>query len=295
MTRKEEEMKKALLVVVLTLVPCLVLADVTVTMKMKTSGMMGMLNADWNEKIYSKPDRMRTESIGKTTGMGGMAQEFDQVEITRLDKGLVWLIDNKDSTYTEIKINEPVEMDSLAEFSIKDLKVTKTDNKRTVAGYECKEVKVEFTAVFKTEESAMEQKMKWTLWVAKEDEKIKELNRIWETGWASASKRMGKDFKAINRQIEPVMKEIGGVPLATEMLMEMGMGKTEQGEDEEYKQAMEMMKKFMKERGGKEQGAKEPAEESFSGVKVTTEVTSISIGKLSDNLFELPKNYKKGE
>lgn len=292
---EEGKMKKTLMAVMLILMPCLVLADVTVTMKMKTSGMMGMLNTDWNEKIYSKPDRMRTESIGKAMGMGGMAQEFDRVEITRLDKGLVWLIDNKDSTYSEIKIDEPLEVDSLVEFSIKDLKVTKTDNKRTVAGYECKEVKVEFTAVFKTEESAMEQKIKGTLWIAKEDEKLKEVNRVWETGWASAGKRMGKDLGAINRQIESVMKEVGGVPLATEMLMEMGMGGMEQGEDEEYKQAVEMMKKFMKERSGKGQETKDQAEESFGGMKITTEMTSISIGKLSDNLFELPKNYKKVE
>ncbi len=279
-------MRKIGLVLLALFLPCLAVADVTVTMKVKRSGMMGMVDSDLNEKVYFKGARIRTESLGKTMGMGGMAHQFEQVEITRLDKGVVWLIDEKDSTYSEIKIDEPSDDSTEVEFAIKDLKVTKTDNKRSIAGYECKEVKVEFTVVVTQEESSLEQKVRGSLWVAKEDEKLKELNEFWEKGFIATGKRMGGKMDAMYKQFEPVLKDVGGVALASEILIEMAMADRES--ESEYKEAMEMMKKFIGE--GKAGGK---TEEPARGMKVTTEVTSISTGKLSDNLFEIPKGYRK--
>lgn len=279
-------MRRIGFVVLAFVLPSLAFADVTVTMKVRSSGMMGMAGSDLDEKVYFKGAKIRTESLGRAMGMGGMAHEFQEIEITRLDKGLVWVIDEKESTYSEIRIDESAEDSAEVDFAIKDLKVTKTDNKRNIAGYECKEVKVEFTVVMAKEESSVEQKVRGSLWVAKEDEKLKELNEFWQKGFTAVGKRMGGEMDAMYKQFEPVLKDIGGVALASEISIEMAVGDEE--DEGEYKEAMEMMKKFMKE-GSLEGKAEEPT----MGVKITTEVTSILTGKLSDNLFEIPKGYRK--
>lgn len=279
-------MKKIGLFLAAILLPSLAFGDVTVTMEVKMSGMMGMVDTDSYHKIYYKADKTRMESVSKVMPKG-MAKQVQEVVITRFDKGVIWLLDGKDSAYLEIKIDETLRDSAAADITIKDFKVTNTDNRRNIAGYECREVKVEFTTPMGSEEPALSQKIKGSFWVAaKEDDKLKELSEFWRKGLISAEKGMHGTFDVFNQQIKHVEEEVGGVPLASEVFVEMAMG-DEQAEDE-YKEAMQMMKQFM----GRE-STKEQDEESSSEMKFTTEVTSISTEKLSDDLFEIPKGYQK--
>lgn len=279
-------MKKIGLFLAAILLPSLVFGDVAVTMEVKMLGMMGMVDADSYHKIYYKADKARMESVSRVMPKG-MAKQVQEVVITRFDKGVIWVLDGEDSAYLEIKIDEISRDSAAADITIKDFKVTNTDSRRNIAGYECREVKVEFTTLMGSEESALCQKIKGSFWVAaKEDDKLKELSKFWRKGLISAEKGMRRAFDVFNQQIKHVEEKVGGVPLASEVFVEMAMG-DEQAEDE-YKEAMEMMKQFM----GRE-STKEQDEESSSEMKFITEVTSISTEKLSDNLFEIPKGYEK--
>ncbi|MGQ9809757.1 MAG: DUF4412 domain-containing protein [bacterium] len=279
-------MKKIGLFLAAILLPSLAFGDVTVTMEVKMSGMMGMVDTDSYHKIYYKADKTRVEAVSRAMPKG-MAKQVQQVVITRFDKGVIWLLDDKDSAYSEIKIGEISEDSSAVDMTIKDLKVTNTDNKRNIAGYQCREAKVEFTVLIRSEDSAVGQKVRGSFWVAtKEDNKLKALSELWQKMPRTAEMSLGGESGMFSRQIRHLEKELGGVVLASEVFVEMAIG-DEQAEDE-YKEAMQMMKQFM---GG--ESSKEQAEESSSGMKFTTEVTSISTEKLSDNLFEIPKGYKK--
>ena len=61
-------------------------------------------------------------------------------------------------------------------------------------------------------------------------------------------------------------------------------------------ETLKMMKQFMKERAGEEEGAVEESGEDAGGqIRITREVVSVTEKKLDDSLFEIPEGYTKSE
>ena len=100
-----------------------------------------------------------------------------------------------------------------------------------------------------------------------------------------------------NDMLQGAMQEIGeklkdreGIPLGMEVTLEVAMAGG--AEQDEMKEAMEMMKQFMK--------AKQPADAAVAEeevapnlLRITREVISISEQDLEAGIFEVPKGYTK--
>ena len=135
-------------------------ADVTVQKSVKSSGMGGLGAFETTEKLMVSGDKECTKGITKYSGkfsslMNKGAKEA--TSITRLDKELIWNIDNDKKTYTEMTfeqmkqmmksmsamLSNPAKQDSLRKAMEKlssSVDVKKTGEKKTIAGFECERV-----------------------------------------------------------------------------------------------------------------------------------------------------------
>ncbi|HEX7401828.1 MAG TPA: hypothetical protein VF369_06595 [candidate division Zixibacteria bacterium] len=136
------------------------LADVTVQKLVKSGGMGGFGAFETTEKMMISGDKECTREITKYSGkfsslMNKGAKET--ISITRLDKELIWNVDNDKKTYTELTfeqmkqmmesmsalLSNPAKQDSLRQ-AMEQLSTTvdvkKTGEKKTVAGLECERV-----------------------------------------------------------------------------------------------------------------------------------------------------------
>jgi hypothetical protein len=291
--------------VVAVLSPALVRADLTVKEQTQMSGMMGMISSKGTETTYIKSDKMRTEGQTAMGGaMGGMmegsggSKTADVVTITRLDKGVLWMVNNDDSTYVEIPL-KGVAADSLAEgFKIKDISVKKTGQTKEIIGYKCEGVEVgmtfEITVREGKETQAQTYSIKNLFWMRPEIKDLEELRRFWDqmVDVARASQK-GSPMADAMGPLFGKMKEIQGVPLGMEMTMEnpMGGGGADKEQQAQMKEAMKMIQQMRKGQG--KAPAAESAESDSGAMKITREVTAISRGALADGLFEVPKGYRK--
>ena len=287
------------------LLPVAARADLTVREQMKMNGMMGMISTDGTETTYIKGAKMRVESAMEIGGMmAGMAQgvdaQQDQVTIMRPDKGVIWFVDDEESTYAEVSLKAAA-ADSLkdAGMKVKDIKVTQTGKTKEIIGYKCKGVAVDMTIEITMEEEGEQlvqtQEVKSLFWMRPEVKDLEELRGFWDRMVDVA--RSSQQDEAVSGAMNAVfgkVKEIEGVPLGIEITMENLMGGT--GADGEQqaamKEAMEMMRQMMKGEG--EAAEEQPADEG-AGLKITRYVTAISKGAVSDALFEIPKGYTKTE
>lgn len=84
--------------------PRLAAADVVVERAIKSGGFMGMGASDIKEKEFLQGKKKRTDSTSRFTGsfLGKLAGgDRTSCEIIRVDKGLVWDLDQPAATYTE--------------------------------------------------------------------------------------------------------------------------------------------------------------------------------------------------
>jgi hypothetical protein len=75
-------------------------ADVMYEMTTKTTGMMGMGDSETFMRIFIKGDRSRTEVKSTSTTMGELASAY----IMRLDKSVMWTIDDANKKYMETSL-----------------------------------------------------------------------------------------------------------------------------------------------------------------------------------------------
>jgi hypothetical protein len=279
-------------IVLILLVPAIAVAGLVIEEKISTRGMMGAVAADGRETTYIKGDKIRTESQIKHGGMmAGMGNQsvVPQVTIIRLDRDLVWHLDDDDSTFMEVSLKGPesAEEPEKASLAFKDVKITETDDEKTIAGHTCQGLIMEVTFETTVGGETLEQSAEILFWMAPKTKQFKDLEKVWRRIMETADQ--GNDMlRGALEGVGDQLKERGGVPLGMEMTMEIAM--PGEVDDEEMKQAMQMMRQFMK---AKRPGEEPAAEEQIAPnqIKVSRQVVTISERQLDAALFEIPKGY----
>lgn len=284
-------MKKLLVTLVLVLpVPAIAVAGLVIEEKISTRGMMGAVAADGSETTYIDGDKIRTESQithgGMMAGMGNQSV-VPQVTIIRLDRDVVWHLDHDDSTFMEVSLKGPEaagEQDR-ASLRFKDVKITETDDEKTIAGHTCQGLIMEVTFETNAGGQTLEQSAEILFWMAPKTKQFKDLEKAWRRIMETADQ--GNDMlRGALEEVGDQLKQRGGVPLGMEMTMEIAM--PGEVEEEEMKQAMQMMRQFMK---AKPPGKEPEAEVAPNQIRVSRQVVTISERQLDAALFEVPKGY----
>jgi len=205
-----------------------------------------------NEKIFYKPGKFK--SMNLTT---------EKTMIYRFDKELMWTIDHTDKSYTEVtfaQMQEGMEkMRTAMKQEMKDISPEERQMMEKVMGKK-------LGKMFGGDEPALEVTVKRTgktrkvigynceqIFLNLNEEPMMEM-------WITDKYSMGNDFLEVYQKmgfmkgkLSEDAKKIKGIPLATKMTFDMGMGKMESD----------------------------------------SEVTKIVKTSVSDNEFEVPKGYKK--
>ncbi len=287
-------MRKATIALLLLLVPAVALADLVIKEKVSSAGAMGMWKAGGVETAYLKGDRIRTESEMKAEGMmQGMMPEggLGGISIVRLDKGVIWSLDADDSTYTETAFEDIAAVgDSAGGLEVADIRLTRTGEKKKIAGYECEGVLLESDFEVDAQGRPMTMSGRALFWVAEKKGELKELSAFWE----SMMGRMGAPdtggFGAGMKALWEKLEDLDGVPLGMEMTLDSAEAGDEE-QAEEMKNAMKMMKQYMKGMGKEVEGEEEEGGGHF--MEIRREVISVEKTSLDDALFEIPKGFTK--
>jgi hypothetical protein len=293
------------------LLPAICSADLTVKEETQMSGMMGMLSSKGVETTYIEGGKMRSESAmqigGAVAGMMqgmGMDKTPDVITITRLDKGVIWVVNNDAKTYTEMSLRAgKADSSAQAGVKVKDLTVKKTSQTKEIIGYKCEGVEVNLVVEVAVGEGKQREVQthaaKTLFWMRPDAKGLEELRDFWDQMVEVA--RVSQQGNPMLEAMGPVfgkLKEIQGVPLGIEMTMENPLGSTGMNEEDqaEMKAAMKMMQQMMESQGeGEGQAGAEGAGTSGDQIRMTRYVTSISKGALGDAMFEIPKGYTKAE
>jgi hypothetical protein len=287
----------ALVLMCISLVPVVTAADLVIKEKTSSGGFMGMGASEGTEVTYVKGDKVRTESTVMFKGMRpGMApaEASTTVTIIRLDKGVVWHLDQDKKTYMEISLSgdEVGGTGGEARFEVKDIKVEKTGEKRETAGYKCEGVNVEMTYEASSGAQMMTETTDILFWITPEGKELKEMRTVWERMLERAgSGKEDMPMKHAMRELSKTMEDLEGVPLGMDIVVNLPMAQT--GEQEaEMKEAMKMMRQFMKGEEAQEE-AEEGEDVPANQMKITRETVSISVEDVDDSLFEIPEGYKQ--
>lgn len=286
-------MKKALIVILLVLLPAAALGDLLIKEKVSSTGAMGMWKSEGTETTYIKGDKVRTDSEMKVKGMmEAMMPKPGVVEthIVRLDKGLIWTLDAEESTYTEVAGADmgAVSGDVEGKMDVREIKLTRTGDTKKIAGYECEAILIEAVIDVEGPEQTMSMDADALFWAAKEDKKLKELMKLWEGMMGLMDIQDGGGFGSGMKALWDKFNEIEGVPLGMELTVDSAETEDEE-RAEEMENAMKMMKEYMKGMG------KEVEEEEGDShfMEITREVILLEEKSHSDALFEIPDGYTK--
>lgn len=292
-------MKKVLILMLVLLIPGVVLGDLLIKEKVSSSGAMGMWESEGTETTYIKGEKVRTESQMEVRGMmEAMMPESDEVQtsIVRIDRGVIWTLNKEDKTYTELAFKELGAMgemgsDTESEMNVRDIKLTRTGETRKIAGYECEGILIEAIADVEAEGGVMTMDIDALFWSAEEDKKLKQLMNLWEGMMGLIDVResggIGPGMKALWEKFN----ELEGVPLGMELTVD-NAGGGEGEEAEEMKNAMKMMKEYMKGMG-KEVDDEEGEEGDSHFMVITREVLSLEEQTHSDDMFEVPEGFTR--
>jgi hypothetical protein len=229
-------------------------ADVMYEMTTTSKGMMGM-GGESTVRVYVKGDRSRTE----TTSEGMMGGEVTNITITRLDKNVIWTLDNENKQYAEIEIGEFMKVEEEeTEETVPEIKIEKTGKTKEILGKTCEEVIVSMD--IKSDEGSMT--MTQTMWVTTDItgyEELKEFNKKFGgNGSGQSMASMTKDKKSYN-EFQEKISEVEGFPLELEMEFSMG------------------------------------AEIMPFSMRTHSTVTKIDTKPISDKVFEIPEGYSLEE
>jgi hypothetical protein len=288
---------KLIVLVFLVIAPVIAQADLVIEEKIETSGFMDMWSSHGTETTYIKGQRIRNESEIETTGMmqGMMGEQAaPTVSIMRLDEGLLWFIDDAGSTYMEMSLKGEEVGGEVGELPlrVKDVKIKKTGETKTIAGYECAGIKAEMTFESGSEDETVSHSAETLLWMTSRTERLGEMQKMWEgmvelAGNAEGVFPMGDAMKELWDRV----RELDGIPLGMEITMAIPVGEAE--EDEEMKEALKAAQQYLKGLAGGEEDSEEVEAAGDQQMKIVREVTSIAEKTLDDTLFEIPKGYTR--
>jgi hypothetical protein len=301
----------------LSLVLCLSLAlqaDVIIKHRSSIETGGGMMSMDVDGTEYIKTDM--SYMGGKVTMKGGMAAMMagmaptEFVQITRLDKGVMWELNAKSKSYTETDLKSMKEMvtktsgsgmgDDIDQSKYEwNVEVTASGSKTDINGFKCKNVKGIANGVHK-EDPEDKVRLTYEYWYADDtpgyDELVNHNKRFSEaTGidmlktQQSAQKifcQYGPQFDEMNEK----MKDAKGISIKTVIMVEGTKGQGMGGEMGKTKMPEGMKEMF----GGKQGKEQEKSEEGMSKVfSLTTEILSIEKKGVDDSKFEIPEGYSK--
>lgn len=255
-----------------------VTADVIYEQLIKTSFPMG--ETETKATNYLKSDKEKTETFSKMVSPApGMAQPQEMVStvIVRLDKELMWILDDNAQTYTEMKFSAMKELleemkkmmpeegkeKEETETPIK-LEITRFEEKKKIEGYECEKVRI--LVNFQDTEDKKTFNMVADLWVAEEKGLLKEVadfNRKMEDitggeGMMEGISRMIPGGMKVMTEYQEKLKELKGVPIVSELTIQA-------------------------------EGEEEPI------MKLKIELKNIRSANLKDSEFDVPEGFKKLE
>lgn len=117
------------------LIGSIVFADVMYEMETTSQGYIGTGDGITLVRTFVKGDRMRTEIKTKNSLLG----EIEQYMITRLDKGVVWILDRDKKEFAEIPLNADSEVLTAGEIedSIPEIKIEKSEETKQILDIVC--------------------------------------------------------------------------------------------------------------------------------------------------------------
>lgn len=293
-------------------------ADVVIKTQ-STVNTMGWMKADVTGVEYIKTDRNATENTIKMTG-GMMAMMGDtpiikDINIDRLDKGVIWELDSKEMTYSEKPLaslkqeyaeeSQEGQDDMLGEADKYEwtIEVKTEDTPVDINGFKCKGIIATAKGVSK-EDPTEKTDLLFEYWYAKDVDGYDELMEYRENYAAAtgmdiiqSQKEIGQVFARFGDEFEEMfagMEKADGYPIKTVINVKGSQKMTEEGEadDEEMDKKgmppgmMDMMKGMM--------GDKEKSEDGMTTLlSVTSVVESIKEQPVDDSQFEIPEGYSK--
>ena len=305
------------------MVPLVVSADVTVKQKTSSAIMGGVIKASGIITTSIRGDKERNETEMKTKVLLA-SPTVKTADIMRLDKEIVWNLDQKKQTYTEMTFAEMralldsanAQMQAVADESKKtkeedqyevsppEFSVERTGNKATIAGYACDEVILK--AVTRAKDKRTGDTSTFTLndriWVTKDFAGQAEFDAFYQK--AAARLGFGRGMESAASSLG--MMGIDAKALAKEMAMYTSGGpqqqvRKESGEtEEESATPADKLKKLgglfgKKKDKAKEEESKGAAPAPGALFSMTIEVESVSAGSIDAAQFEIPAGYKKVE
>ena len=287
-------MRRAIIVVLVLLIPGAVFGDLLIKEKVSSKGAMGMWESKGTETTYIKGDKVRTDSEMTVKGMmEAMMPEPDIVEthIVRLDKGVIWSLNSEESTYTEIAVKDMGAGGAEVEgkMDVREISLTETGDTRTIAGYKCEGILIEALVDIEAQGRPMTVNADALFWSAKQDKNLKELMKLWEGMMGLMGMEDSGGFGAGMKALWDKFNEIEGVPLGMELTVDSPESEDEE-QAEEMKNAMKMMKEYMKSMGNE---VEEGDEGDSHFMVITREVVSLEEKSHSDAIFEVPEGFTK--
>jgi hypothetical protein len=290
-------MRKAIIAILVLLIPGVVLGDLLIKETVSSTGAMGMWESRGMETTYIKGDKVRTDSETEVKGMmEAMMPDPDvvQTHIVRMDKGVIWSLDNEEKTYVEIAVMDMGAGGGDVEgtMDVRDVTLERTGDTKKIAGYKCEAILIEALIDVDAQGRVMTMNAEALFWAAKEDKKLKELMKLWEGMMGLMDVQDSGGFGSGMKALWDKFNEIDGVPLGMKLTVDSAEGGDDE-QAEEMKNAMKMMKEYMKSSG------KEVEEEDDEGdthfMVIEREVVSIEETSHSDALFEIPEGFTKVE
>ena len=289
-------MKKAITAVLVLLIPGAVLADLLIVENVSSTGAMGMWESKGTETTYIKGDKVRTDSQMEVKGMmEAMMPDPDlvQTHIVRMDKGVIWTLDNEQKTYSEIAVADmgvPVGEEAEGGMDVRDIKLERTGDTKKIAGYKCEGILIEALIDVEAQGRVMTMDAEALFWAAKEDKKLRELMNLWEGMMGLMNVQDSGGFGSGMKALWDKFNEIEGVPLGMELTVDSAESEDDE-QAEEMKNAMKMMKEYMKGAGKEVEDEDEEGESHFMVIK--REVVSLEETSHADGVFEIPEGFTK--
>ncbi len=304
-------------------------ADVVIKKKTSLEGMMGMGNNESSETEYISADKSYSERSSKFTG-GMMAKatkgkKAENIQITRLDKGMIWNLEPDKKTYTEMSLDSMKLMMASLQGSLKDMPMSgdNTDDSKyewtvdvkgpedagEVNGFKCKSLSGKAIGINK-ENPKDKIRVTYEYWLGQDVPGYKEMDQY----YSNFAKAMGFDDYRTQQGMEAMagkwashfgdmmqkVKEAGGFPVKINMLVEKteeaeGKGSGEMGASSDSAEGAKKAAEVMGKIGGLfgQKKAAKSADGMSTVFSMSQEVTSIEEKSGDAGKYELPSNYKK--
>lgn len=295
-------------------------ADVIVKHK-STTDMAGLMNIQIDGADNYKSDKRYVEITSEMTGgmmaMMGGGKPRQMVNITRLDKGVVWELDPQAKKYREMTLaslkgdaqETKGEADKESEKSdyTWTVDVKTIDQPQNINGFECKGIIGIATGV-KNDQPSDTMFITIEQWSAQNVPGAAEVDQ-YQKNYAKAvgvdemwaDKNMNQMMKEYGNQFTALtekMSQNGGYPIKTIMSMESSASKSKGDSEGQNMSSQDIMGKMGGLFGKKKSGGASGSDEVSKGGRaktfmMTNEVISIEQKPVDESKFEIPADFKK--